>query len=35
MQPTMQGNIVVNQRILNMDGAVITDTYKTGFIDFS
>ena len=33
MQPTMQGNIVVNQRILNMDGAVIGDTYKTGFSD--
>ncbi|MCF2947495.1 FKBP-type peptidyl-prolyl cis-trans isomerase [Paraglaciecola aquimarina] len=32
-QPTMQDSVVVNQRILNMDGSVIGDTYKTGFPD--
>ncbi|MGJ8679660.1 FKBP-type peptidyl-prolyl cis-trans isomerase [Paraglaciecola sp.] len=33
LQPTMQDEVVVNQRILNMDGGVIADTYKTGFTD--
>jgi len=31
--PSMQDNVVVNQRILNTDGSVIADTYKTGFVD--
>lgn len=33
IQPTMQDSVVVNQRILNTDGSVIADTYKTGFVD--
>ena len=33
MQPTMRDLVVVNQRILNFDGSVIADTYKTGFAD--
>ncbi|WP_416306070.1 FKBP-type peptidyl-prolyl cis-trans isomerase [Neptunicella sp. SCSIO 80796] len=32
-KPTMQDTVVVNQRILNVDGSVIADTYKTGFVD--
>jgi len=28
--PTMADTVVVNQRILNVDGGVIADTYKTG-----
>jgi FKBP-type peptidyl-prolyl cis-trans isomerase len=31
--PTMQNEVVVNQRILNFDGSVIADTYKSGFTD--
>ena len=31
--PTMNDSVVVNQRILNVDGSVIADTYKTGFVD--
>ncbi|WP_338401546.1 FKBP-type peptidyl-prolyl cis-trans isomerase N-terminal domain-containing protein [Neptunicella marina] len=31
MLPTIDGTVVVNQRILNVDGSVIADTYKTGF----
>lgn len=33
IKPTMQDSVVVNQRILNVDGSVIADTYKTGFVD--
>ncbi len=33
LQPSMQDVVVVNQRILNTDGSVIADTYKTGFAD--
>jgi FKBP-type peptidyl-prolyl cis-trans isomerase len=33
IQPTMQDSVVVNQRIMNVDGSVIADTYKTGFVD--
>jgi FKBP-type peptidyl-prolyl cis-trans isomerase len=31
--PTMQNEVVVHQRILNFDGSVIADTYKSGFTD--
>lgn len=31
--PAMQNTVVVNQRILNFDGSVIADTYKSGFTD--
>jgi FKBP-type peptidyl-prolyl cis-trans isomerase len=31
--PTMQNEVVVNQRILNFDGSVIADTYKSGLTD--
>lgn len=33
MTPTLADCVVVNQRILNVDGSVIADTYKTGFSD--
>ncbi|WP_185232682.1 FKBP-type peptidyl-prolyl cis-trans isomerase [Teredinibacter franksiae] len=33
IQPTEQDTVVVNQRILNADGSVIADTYKTGMPD--
>lgn len=31
--PTMHNEVVVHQRILNFDGSVIADTYKSGFTD--
>ncbi|MBL4629827.1 MAG: FKBP-type peptidyl-prolyl cis-trans isomerase [Paraglaciecola sp.] len=31
--PTMISEVVVNQRILNFDGSVIADTYKSGITD--
>lgn len=33
LSPTEEDVVVVNQRILNVDGSVITDTYKTGMPD--
>lgn len=32
-QPNIQSEVVVHQRILNFDGSVIADTYKSGFTD--
>jgi len=31
--PQLSDSVVVNQRILNVDGSVIADTYKTGLPD--
>ncbi len=31
--PTSQDRVLVNQRILNVDGSVIADTYKSGLPD--
>ena len=33
LMPTEQDTVVVNQRILGVDGKVIADTYKTGMPD--
>lgn len=32
-KPNMQQEVVVHQRILNFDGSVIADTYKSGIAD--
>ena len=31
--PDMHNEVVVHQRILNFDGSIIADTYKSGFTD--
>lgn len=33
MAPTADDSVLVNQRILNADGSVIADTYKSGLPD--